>query len=89
VERTDATAGTFRAPPPGQPVDQPYDEKNLALGTKVEDLQDPVARKNFRVMVIKPEEVESIDLSDPAKARRQVYKFDKSNGQWSHVECWP
>lgn len=70
-------------------MSEPYDDKNLALGTKVEDLYDPVARKNFRVMVIKPEEVESVDLSDPAKARRQVYKFDQSDGQWSHVECWP
>jgi pyridoxamine 5'-phosphate oxidase len=70
-------------------VDQPYDDKNLAVGTKVEDLEDPVARANFRVVIIKPEEMESVDLSDPAKARRQVYKFDQSTGQWTHTECWP
>jgi len=81
--------GTFANPPPGQPVDQPYDEKNLALGQKVEDLHDTTARKNFRVVIIRPDEVESVDLSDPSKARRQVYKYDTSNGTWSHEETWP
>jgi pyridoxamine 5'-phosphate oxidase len=59
------------------------------VGTKVEDLEDPVARANFRVVIIKPESMESVDLSDPTKARRQVYKFDESSGQWAHTECWP
>jgi hypothetical protein len=48
-----------------------------------------MARANFRVVIIKPEIMESVDLSDPAKARRQVYKFDESSGQWTHTECWP
>ena len=52
-------------------------------------LDDPVAIENFRIVVIKPEEVESLDLSDPAKARRQVYKYDQSSGKWSHEETWP
>ncbi|KAK0936431.1 hypothetical protein LTR29_011998 [Friedmanniomyces endolithicus] len=81
--------GSFRAPPPGQPVDQPYDDKNLKLGEKVTTLDDPVARENFRVVVIKPEMVESTDLSDPTKSRRQQYRYDGSSGQWSHVETWP
>ena len=81
--------GSFSAPPPGQQVHKPYDDKNLKLGEKVEDLHDPTARKNFRLVVIKPEEVESVDLSDPKSSRRQVYKFDKSSGSWSHEECWP
>lgn len=81
--------GTFANPPPGQPVSQPYDEKKLHIGEKVEDLEDPVARENFRVVVIKPEEVESVELSDPKKARRQVYKFDTKTQKWSHEECWP
>lgn len=81
--------GTFAGPPPGQSVDKPYDDKNLKLGEKVEDLDDPIARENFRVVVIKPEEVESVDLSDPKKARRQVYKFDEKTQEWSHEETWP
>lgn len=81
--------GSFKAPPPGQPVDQPFDDKNLQLGEKVSTLDDPVARANFRVVVIKPEEVEATDLSDPAKGRRQRYTYDGSSGKWQHVETWP
>ncbi|KAG9999159.1 hypothetical protein KCU82_g22361, partial [Aureobasidium melanogenum] len=80
--------GSFKAPPPGRPTSEPYDDKNLALGTKVEDLNDPVARKNFRVVVIKPEEVEQLDLSDPTKARRQVYIY-QADGSWKQEERWP
>ncbi|KAK4988586.1 hypothetical protein LTR66_007272 [Elasticomyces elasticus] len=81
--------GSFRAPPPGQPVSEPYDDKNLKLGAKVEDLNDPVARKNFRVVVIKPEEVEQLDISDPTTARRQVYTYDEATAEWKHKETWP
>ena len=52
-------------------------------------MEDTVARKNFRVVVIKPEVVESLDLSDPEKARRQVYTYDDSTGDWKHEEKWP
>lgn len=83
------TKGSFKAPPPGRPTSEPYDDKNLALGTKVEDLHDPVARKNFRVVVIKPEEVEQLDLSDPTKARRQVYTYVEADGSWKQEERWP
>ncbi|KAK3110465.1 hypothetical protein LTR53_015222 [Teratosphaeriaceae sp. CCFEE 6253] len=81
--------GSFKAPPPGQPVDQPYDEEKYKLGSKVDTLDDPVARSNFRVVVIKPEMVESTDLSDPTKARRQQYRYDGNSGEWSHTETWP
>lgn len=81
--------GSFRAPPPGQAVDKPYDDANLALGEKLDDLDDEVAHKNFRACIIKPDVVESIDLSDPKKSRRQVYTFDAKSGTWSHTECWP
>jgi hypothetical protein len=55
----------------------------------VEDLEDPTARENFRVVVIKPEVVESIDLKDPSTSRRHVYTFNESDGSWDHQECWP
>jgi hypothetical protein len=86
---TPSTTGTFAAPPPGQPVDKPYDDQKLRLGEKVEDLDDAVARENFRVVVIRPQEVESVDLSDPKQSRRQVYTFNPDDGSWSHQECWP
>ncbi|KAJ9644623.1 hypothetical protein H2199_003586 [Coniosporium tulheliwenetii] len=82
--------GTFRAPPPGRPKSEPYDDKELELGTKVEDLNDPVARKNFRVVIIKPEEVEATDISDPATARRHRYTYVGKDGEeWKMEETWP
>ncbi|KAL6710287.1 hypothetical protein ACN47E_009233 [Coniothyrium glycines] len=84
--------GSFKNPPPGQPVDQPYDEENLKLGSKAEDLHDPIARKNFRLVVIVPDTVEQTDLSDPAKGRRYRYTFDESaraNAGWRTEELWP
>ncbi|KAI4650366.1 hypothetical protein J4E93_002722 [Alternaria ventricosa] len=84
--------GSFKNPPPGQPTSKPFDDKNLALGSKVDDLQDPVARKNFRLVVIVPDSVEQTDLSDPAKARRYRYTFDESaraNAGWRTEELWP
>ncbi|KAI0582827.1 Pyridox-oxase-2 multi-domain protein [Pyrenophora tritici-repentis] len=83
---------SFKNPPPGQRVEEPYDDKNLALGSKADDLNDPVARKNFRLVVIVPDEVEQTDLSDPEKGRRYRYTFDesaKTNGGWRTEELWP
>lgn len=81
--------GTFKAPPPGQRLDKPYDDKNLKLGESVEDLEDSVARKHFRVCVIKPDEVEKLFLADPIKAQRWRWTFDKSSGDWIEEELWP
>jgi len=85
--------GTFKNPPPGTPVSQNPDEKNLRLGQKVTDLNDEVARKNFRVIIIKPDEVEQIDLSDPERGRRWVWKYVGNNsergGEWTKEELWP
>ena len=59
-------------------------------------LDDPIAREHFRVVVIKPDEVEQTDLSDPAKARRWRYTFvseqgpgGETKGEWKVVELWP
>lgn len=86
---TDNLAGSFRAPPPGTKTTQPYDDKNLKLGTKVEDLNDPFARKNFRVVVIRPEEVESVDLTDPSTSRRHRYLYNQKTDSWDYEELWP
>ncbi|KAF2031565.1 hypothetical protein EK21DRAFT_88052 [Setomelanomma holmii] len=84
--------GSFKNPPPGTSTDKLYDEKNLALGSKTQDLHDPVARKNFRLVVIVPDSVEQTDLSDPEKGRRYKYTFDDStraNAGWRTEELWP
>lgn len=89
---SDCDQGSFKNPPPGQAVTEPYDNRNLELGTKVDDVNDAVARKHFRVVVIVPDSVEQTDLSDPEKGRRYRYTFDEStraNGGWRTEELWP
>jgi pyridoxamine 5'-phosphate oxidase len=84
--------GSFKNPPPGTPVSMLPDDKNLRLGQQVTDLHDETARKNFRVIIIKPEEVEQIDLTDPETARRWLWKYCGSEGdlgEWTKEELWP
>ncbi|KAK8042787.1 hypothetical protein PG994_013270 [Apiospora phragmitis] len=88
--------GSFRNPPPGTPVDSPVDD-GLGLGQKVTDLQDDIARKNFRVVVIIPYEVDRTDLSNPERGRRWIYRLtadqktepETVGGNWEKVELWP
>ena len=93
--------GTFKNPPPGHPLSEgkgPGEE----LGQKGGHLADEeLARKNFRVMIITPEEVERTDLSDPEKSKRWIYTLakefggpggydeSKPNGEWNETETWP
>jgi len=94
--------GSFKNPAPGTPVSIPLDDKRLGLGQKVTDLNDEVARQNFRVMIIVPERVEQIDLTDPAEGRRWAYTYigpkggdideqsgEKVMGDWKKIELWP
>jgi len=87
--------GSWRNPPPGTLVKGKPDNDHQ-LAQKVTDLNDPIARSNFRVVIIKPEEVEQTDISDPAKARRYKYTFvveksqgTESKGEWIMEELWP
>ncbi|KAK3318325.1 hypothetical protein B0H66DRAFT_233188 [Apodospora peruviana] len=93
--------GTFRHPPPGRPVAEPIPPgSGLGVGQTVEDLDDPVARKNFRVVVIIPTEVDQADVSDPKRPRRWLYTYRSKSykstmyggeviGEWGKVEIWP
>ncbi|KAK1640668.1 pyridoxamine 5'-phosphate oxidase-domain-containing protein [Colletotrichum phormii] len=93
--------GTFRNPEPGtsRAANPPTD--TLKLGQKVEDLEDEVARENFRVVVVVPTEVDQTDLSDSEDPRRYLYRFvgaeaeaeaeggaERVNG-WEKTELWP
>ncbi|KAF4446113.1 hypothetical protein F53441_10224 [Fusarium austroafricanum] len=78
--------GTFRNPPPGTKRDE-KPAPGLGMGQKVEDLDDEIARKNFRVVVIVPEEVDQVDLSDPEDGRRWNYQL--VGGYWEKAELWP
>ncbi|KAK0619904.1 pyridoxamine 5'-phosphate oxidase-domain-containing protein [Immersiella caudata] len=92
--------GTFRNPPPGQPREIPVEGEGLGLGQTVWHLEDPVARKNFRVVVIVPDEVDQVDLSDMTAPKRWLYVYRGASykstlpggeviGEWEKVEVWP
>jgi len=85
---TIAIPGSFKSPPPGRPVDEGC-PPGLEVGLELDDVHDPVARRNFRVVVICPLEVERTDLSDPKTARRTLYAFDEREGTWSETVLWP
>ncbi|KAL6861125.1 pyridoxamine 5'-phosphate oxidase domain-containing protein [Trichoderma novae-zelandiae] len=82
--------GSFRHPQPGTPLTQ-KPEPGLELGQEVEDVNDELARKNFRVLVIMPEEIDQIDLSDPRRGRRWSHKVEVSESAitWKTTELWP
>ncbi|KAI8965740.1 pyridoxamine 5'-phosphate oxidase-domain-containing protein [Daldinia sp. FL1419] len=92
--------GSFRNPPPGTPIALPVEDDRLKLGQKVTDLEDEVARANFRVVVIVPQGVDRTDLSDPERGRRWFYTFIGPESKptapgglvedgWEKVEVWP
>lgn len=93
--------GTFRNPPPGTSVEVPVGDDGLGLGQKVTDLHDEIARRNFRVVVIVPYEVDRVDLSDPERGRRWAYTWASENRDapgmpggklengWIKAEVWP
>ena len=94
--------GTFKNPPPGKPIVEGGDSPEEMLGQKGGHLEDEkLARKNFRVAIITPEEVEQVDLSDPAASKRWVWTLSEEAGgpggneqgktvqEWNVVETWP
>lgn len=78
--------GSFRNPPPGTPRSA-HAPPGFAFGEKLNDLEDHVARKNFRVVVVVPEEVDYLDLSNPDDPRRWKYEFIPDS--WKEEELWP
>ena len=87
----DTKVGSWKNPPPGTPTHGKEPDPDHQLGQKVEDLDDKIARSNFRVVIIKPDEVEQTDISDPVKARRWKYTFviDGEQARWETEELWP
>jgi pyridoxamine 5'-phosphate oxidase len=79
----------MKHPPPGRPVTEPYDDKHLQVGNLLDELDDPIALKHFRVVIIKPDSVERNDMIDPKKARRHLYEYQSDSGEWTETEEWP
>ncbi|KAB5576502.1 pyridoxamine 5'-phosphate oxidase-domain-containing protein [Coniochaeta sp. 2T2.1] len=91
--------GSFKSPPPGTPIAVPPGEGE-GVGQEVEDMDDEIARRNFRVVVIVPDEVDRVEYKDPKKPRRSVYYYRGRSsqarepggevvGEWEVVEVWP
>ncbi|KAK5709953.1 hypothetical protein LTS12_028035, partial [Elasticomyces elasticus] len=83
---------SFKTPPPGQPKSQVPQDPDLKPGQKVHDIHDPVARKNFRVVVVRPEQVERLDLSDYENPQRRAWSLTPEStqpSQWEEIELWP
>jgi hypothetical protein len=82
--------GSFKGPHPGRPLSEKPDDPNLSLGQRVEDLHDPTARKHFRVVVIRVEEVDRLDLTNPERGMRWKTTLNNTgHRQWEEVELWP
>lgn len=94
--------GSFKNPPPGKPIVEGGDDAGEKLGQKGGNLKDEdLARRNFRVAIITPEEVEQVDLSDPENSKRWIWTLSEEAGgpggheksnpiqEWNMVETWP
>lgn len=81
--------GSFKQPPPGQAKSKPYNDDEEKMGEKVESLDESVSRRNFRTVVIRPDEVEMLDLSNPDVSRRERYMYDAKTEQWQMETTWP
>ena len=82
-----AMRGTFRNPMPGIAVAEGAGE-GLGVGQRVEDLHDGVARENFRVVVLVPDEVDRLDVETARRWRfRDVGGLGGS--AWETTEIWP
>ncbi|KAF3768033.1 hypothetical protein M406DRAFT_289344 [Cryphonectria parasitica EP155] len=93
--------GSFKNPSPGTPrAKEPGPGEGLGQKVGDELLDDELARRNFRVVVIVPDEVDLVNLKDPADQRRWLYTYvgsgakatkpgGKVEGEWEVVELWP
>ncbi|ETN40011.1 uncharacterized protein HMPREF1541_04286 [Cyphellophora europaea CBS 101466] len=96
--------GSFKNPPPGKPISEGKEGDGEALGQKGGHLsEEQLARKNFRVAIICPQEVEQVDLNDPENSKRWKWSLaeesggpggvgegvSKPVGEWDMVETWP
>jgi pyridoxamine 5'-phosphate oxidase len=86
--------GSFKNPAPGTPLGT-SPKAGEGLGQRVSGPleEDEVARRNFRVVVIKADEVEQLDFTEPDKARRWKFTYVGTEGgelgEWDKQELWP
>lgn len=66
--------------------------ERMGEGEEEGEAGEEEARGNFRVVVVRPMEVERVDLMDEERARRWLYTFvegDGGVGEWRMEELWP
>ena len=80
--------GSFKNPLPGSKKSEHQPEPGYAVGLK-SGAEDEEAKKNFRVVVIRPFEVEMLDLKDSADPRRFKHTFSEKEGEWTTEELCP
>ncbi|KAM5476132.1 putative pyridoxal 5'-phosphate synthase [Microsporum audouinii] len=84
--------GTFTQDLPGAPKSGPAPVLRDG-GEGLSDLNNPVARKNFRVVVIKPEEVEYIHDEGPGNNRNERFRWElgqsDTSSTWKGEQLWP
>jgi hypothetical protein len=73
--------GSFAQPHPGRPVP---DDEDFPPAKSIDDLHDPEARRNFRVVVIRPFEVEALELKDPP--RKWLWTYE--SGSWTQQRVY-
>jgi pyridoxamine 5'-phosphate oxidase len=93
-----ALLGSFKNPPSGRPIGSDHGSSGdpaLQLGQEVTNLHDRVARQNFRVVVIRLEEVERLDLTSLENATRwrwtaaDTASTESGQENWSEVQLSP
>lgn len=76
----------FAGPPPGEVV------KGEAKGAEGGEVDEEEAKRNFRVVVVRPAEVECVDLTDIGNSKRWIYTFverEGGEGEWKREELNP
>lgn len=69
-------------PPPGE----------VSEGGEGGEFDEEKAKRNFRLVVVRPAEVECVDLTDPEISKRWIYTFverEGGEGEWKREELNP
>ncbi|KFY13343.1 hypothetical protein V492_03331 [Pseudogymnoascus sp. VKM F-4246] len=64
----------------------------VSKGGEGEGFDEEKAKGNFRLVVVRPAEVECVDLTDPESSKRWIYTFvesDGGKGAWKREELNP
>lgn len=83
--------GCFSNPPPNKSTSTSKPNDTLKQAQNIEDLHHAPSRSNFRVVVVRPEVVECMNLAPPPESKRHVWSLrgGRDNAHWEEDERWP